>query len=411
MTERLGGRLLVLLGVLYFAQGLPAGLLARSLPALAREMGMAREHIGLLALAALPWAVKFLWAPWVDRLGAGRADHRKRWIVGAQLAAVAVLLVLGVPDRHWLFADGFPLLLALLFLLNLCFATHDIASDGLAVRLLAPALRGPGNSLQTGGYKVGMIVGGAGLLVAGDVLGWRAALGLVCGLLLLSLVPVMRFAEPGEPPPVRARAGARWWLGELAGFWRRPGMGPWLVLLLGYRVGDSFGSRMIKPALVDAGWRLGEIGMLDLAASLCGLAGAVAGGLALLRLGRVTALVTFGLLQALGLAGWSHIDGQPAAVVLAIAMCEQFADGLSTVALFTMMMDRCRPGHEGTDYTLQACMVLLASGLFTLVSGFSAAWLDYPDHFRLSAALGGVAILPALFWKRAAHVRFHRYPA
>lgn len=404
MAERPGGRLLVLLGVLYFAQGLPAGLLAKSLPAIAREAGLSREYIGLLALAALPWALKFLWAPWVDRLGSGRVAHRKRWIIAAQFGAVAVLLTVGSMDRHWLFSDGFPVLLGLLFLLNLCFATHDIASDGLAVRLLAPSLRGPGNSLQTGGYKVGMIVGGAGLLLAGGALGWQGALGLTSVLLLLLLLPVVRFAEPPEPVVPRARATTGWWWKELAGFWRRPGMAVWLMILLGYRVGDSLGSRMIKPALVDAGWSLPQVGMLDLVASLSGLAGAVAGGLLLLRMPRVAALVTFGLLQALGLAGWSLVNHQSVPVVLAVAVFEQLADGLSTVALFTMMMDRCRSGHEGTDYTLQACLVLLASGSFTLASGFSAAWLDYPDHFLLSAALGAIAILPALLWRRLAHV-------
>lgn len=404
MTERFDRRLLVLLGVLYFAQGLPAGLLSKSLPAIARETGLPREYIGLLALAALPWALKFLWAPWVDRLGAGRPNHRKRWIIGTQCAAAGVLLVTGALDRHWLFNDGFPMLLGLLFLLNLCFATHDIASDGLAVRLLVPSLRGPGNSLQAMGYKIGMIVGGAGLLVAGGPLGWQGALGLVTLLLMLLLFPVIRFAEPGERVAPGSRAGLRWWWREFAGFWRRPGMLVWLMVLLGYRLGDSLGSRMIKPALIDAGWSLSAVGTLDLVASLAGLAGAAAGGLLLMQMPRVNALILFGLLQALGLGGWSLAGGQPVSVVAGIAVFEQFADGLSTVALFTMMMDRCRPNHEGTDYTLQASTVLLASGLFVLASGFSAAWLDYSNHFLLSAGLSAIAILPALLWKRVAHV-------
>ena len=64
--------LLGTLAVLYFLQGLPAGLLAKAVPSLARESGLSREWIGLLGLAAAPWALKFLWAPWVDRPGRGR---------------------------------------------------------------------------------------------------------------------------------------------------------------------------------------------------------------------------------------------------------------------------------------------------------------------------------------------------
>ena len=150
---RFSRRLMLLLGVLYFAQGLPFGLLTKSLPAIVRDAGMPTAYIGLLALPAIPWALKFLWSPWVDRWGSGRANHRKRWIISAQVAAILLLVLIGLLPPDWLFVEGVWLLLASLFLLNLCFATHDIASDGLAVRLLPAPLRGLGNSLQAGGLQ------------------------------------------------------------------------------------------------------------------------------------------------------------------------------------------------------------------------------------------------------------------
>jgi len=137
--------LLGTLAVLYFLQGLPAGLLAKAVPSLARESGLSREWIGLLGLAAAPWALKFLWAPWVDRLGRGRPGHRKRWVIGCQALVVLILLLLSFTERAVWFADAFPLLLLLLLLLNTASATQDIAADGLAVRLLRPEWRGPGN--------------------------------------------------------------------------------------------------------------------------------------------------------------------------------------------------------------------------------------------------------------------------
>lgn len=400
-------RLIVLLGVLYFAQGLPFGLLTKSLPAIAREAGVPTRYIGLLALAALPWALKFLWSPWVDRWGRGRPDHRKRWIIASQLVAVGLLVVLGVLPNIWLFSDGLWLMLALLFLLNLCFATHDIASDGLAVRMLPPSLRGFGNSLQTGGYKAGLMIGGAAMLVGLDWLGWRITLWTFAGLLLCLLVPVWRYREPAEAVENDDRPGKqvswRWWSHQLLSFWRRPGMGLWLLLLLGYKLGDSFGSRMIKPMLVDHQWTLAQIGMLELVSSLVGLFGAVLAGIVLLRWARIWALVLFGLMQALGLFGWGLVDAGNAASVWLVSLFEQLADGLSTVALFTMMMDRCRVRHEGADYTMQACLVLSISGVATLISGYSAEWFGYAGHFQLSAALALTAILPAIFWKRAVH--------
>ncbi|GAA5128535.1 MFS transporter [Alloalcanivorax gelatiniphagus] len=389
--------LLGTLAVLYFLQGLPAGLLAKAVPSLAREAGLSREWIGLLALAALPWALKFLWAPWVDRLGWGRPGHRKRWVLACQGLVMVILLVLAVPGRAPWFQAGFPLLVLLLLLLNLASATQDVAADGLAVRLLRPDLRGPGNSLQVLGYKVGLMLSGGLLLIATDWIGWRGSLigmALLTGLLL---IPVAAFAEPAEqrpPPPVpRGRA---WWR-PFRSFWRRPGLGWWAVILIGYKVGDGFGSRMIKPFLVDQHWSQTAIGQLDLVASLVGMAGAALGGLCLLRMRRRVALIGFGALQALAFVGWWAAVHTPA-WIWPVALFEQFADGLSTVALFVVMMDYCRRDREGTDYTLQASLYLVATGLFTLVSGFSASRFGYDGHFLLAAALGGLVIMAALFW-------------
>ncbi|MFN3714263.1 MAG: MFS transporter [Alcanivoracaceae bacterium] len=396
-------RLLIMLAALYFAQGLPFGLITRALPAIAREAGMPLQYIGLLSLAALPWALKFIWAPWVDRLGRGAANHRKRWIIACQCAALVVLAAMSLLPLANLTVPVFVMLLGLLFLLNLCFATHDIASDGLAVRLLPASLRGLGNSLQTGGYKAGLMVGGALLLWLVGEIGWQATVWLAIGALLVLLIPVARYPELAQVDTgPRATVSVRWWLVELWRFWGRPGMSWWLVLLLLYKVGDSFGTRMIKPFLVDQGWSLGQIAALDLTASLAGLMAVAVAGLLLLRLSRVTALILFALFQGAAFIGWSWVASAPeTGLIWAMAIAEQCADGFATVALFTAMMDRCRPLHEGSDYTLQASMMLMASGLFTLGSGFSAAAFGYASHFALAAGLALAAIIPAVFWGRA----------
>ena len=392
------------LGMLYFAQGLPAGLLGKSLPALARDAGLSPEWIGLLALPALPWALKFIWAPWVDRWGSGRPNHRKRWILVCLTGVMSVLTAAAMLPQAWLFGAGFAVLIVMLFLLNLFSATQDIATDGLAARLLTPRLRGLGNSVQVSGYKVGMILGSGALLILVGWLGWQATLFTVIAMLLLVALTAWRFDEPLEPVRPRKPVTLRWWLRQLALFWRRPGLVVWLVILLGYKVGDGFGTRMIKPFLVDSHWTLAEIGTLDLVASLVGLAGAGLAGLIMMRLSRRVALFGFAGLQALSFIGWWWVaswgaDTPPAEVwIWAVALFEQLADGLSTVALFVVMMDYCRAGHEGSDYTVQASVQLFAVGAFTLASGFSVAWLGYASHFLLAAALSAAVIGLAAFW-------------
>ncbi|MCH8543122.1 MAG: MFS transporter [Alcanivorax sp.] len=405
-------RLLGVLALFYFAQGLPSGLMAKALPALARDAGMSLPHIGLLSLAALPWALKFIWAPWVDRIGAGQANHRKRWIIGCQAAAAVVVLGVAMIDPATLFSTHLVILIGLLGLLNLCCATQDIAADGLAVRMLTARLRGPGNSIQVAGYKLGMMLGGGALLIWVGMLGWTTTFLLVALLLLLMLWPVSRFPEPAAEldPASRQRLDFRAWRREITRFWGRPGMFWWMLLLLGYKVGDSFGSRMLKPFLVDSGWTLPQIGVLDLSVSVVGLLAAVVGGLLMMRLARPVALAAFGLLHAAAFVGWAWLagggvlGGVPGEVLVwqvwALAMVEQCADAMATVALFTVMMDQCRAYHEGADYTLQASMQLMAVGLFALASGFSAEWLGFSGHFLFSALLCLTAILAIPLWWR-----------
>lgn len=142
---------LALLSSLYAAQGLPFGFFTLALPVLMREAGWSLTAIGLLQVLALPWLLKFLWAPWVDHHGA-----RRTWLLGLQGASVVAALVLAALD---LSPTHQGLLLAVL-VFNLLAATQDIVTDGLAVRLLAARERGLANAIQVGAYRLGMILGG-----------------------------------------------------------------------------------------------------------------------------------------------------------------------------------------------------------------------------------------------------------
>ncbi|HSK00901.1 MAG TPA: MFS transporter, partial [Kofleriaceae bacterium] len=118
MTTR---RKLLLLGSLYIAQGLPYGFFTQALPVLLRNEGMSLPLIGLAHLLMLPWALKFVWAPAIDRVQAPRFGHRRAVIVPLQLASCAVLAALALaatPGAMW------PLAIAIL-LVNVCSATQD----------------------------------------------------------------------------------------------------------------------------------------------------------------------------------------------------------------------------------------------------------------------------------------------
>jgi MFS family permease len=388
-------RLFVLLSALYFAQGLPSGLIAKGLPPLLREQGVSLSIIGYTSALGLPWALKFAWAPFVDRYGS-----RKRWLLALNGTTFALMLVVASRDfAAWVAA--LPLLLAVLFVINLVAATQDIATDGYAVGHLRPEWRGLGNSIQVVGYKLGMVIGSGALLWLSARYGWQASYsGLAC-LMLLVIVPVA-FMHDAATGTRHAATHAQWH--GLRGYARlfrefvvAPRMGWWLLTVALYKFGDSLGSRMTGPLLTDSGFSLTAIGVITGSAATAGFLGAFVGGATLVRVGHFQALLAFGVMQALGLAGYLLVAGglDDAYLLAAIVYFEQFADGLSTVALFTIMMDRCRAHSPGTDYSLQASLQVLAAGIAAVCGGVYAEHFGYGAAFSTAAAVTLLALVPA----------------
>lgn len=376
-------RLLVALGALYLAQGLPFGFFVQAVPVLLRAQGQSLEVVGFASLLALPWALKFLWAPFVDRWGRYEA-----WIVGAQAVGVAVLVLLALRADA---SDPTALFLGAAAL-NLVSATQDIATDGLAVRRLPEDLRGLGNGLQVAGYRLGMIVGGGALLVVFEALGWRGTFLALAALLALCTAALRLLPrDPKAPAPAAPEPRP---FDALRHAMRAPAMRRAWVALFVFKLGEAGANGMVRPFLVDQGHSLADIGgLLGGYGFGAGLAGALLGGWAAGRWGRRRALRVFGVGQVVGVLGYLGLAAAGTGPVALAVVVEHFASGLATAALFTAMMDRCRPHAAGTDYTLQACVVVVATGAASALSGVTAARFGYVGHFALCAAIAALAPL------------------
>ncbi|MCY1012361.1 MFS transporter [Nannocystis pusilla] len=381
---------LALLASLYLAQGMPYGFFSQFLPAMLREQGVSLEGVGLASLLALPWALKFAWAPLVDRHGLDRFGRRRSWIVPLQILTVVTLLALSQVEPT---VDLQALVIGVLAL-NFLASTQDIATDGLAVTILAPAERGLGNGVQVAAYRLGMILCGGVLLILYPWLGWARVCQCMAGAIALTTLPIAAFR--GEPRPGQ---GERPGLLAFTEFFRRPGVGSWLAAIAAFKLGEAFGVGMLRPFFIDLGLGLADIGWLTgTAGFFASLIGAMVGGAFVASYGRYRCLFVFAAVQALAVAsyaipaaGWR--DGW---VLYALCTFEHFSSGMATAALFTMMMDAARPQTAGTDYTIQASVVVLATGLGSALSGFSAAEFGYATHFLLAAVLCVIGVLPAV---------------
>jgi PAT family beta-lactamase induction signal transducer AmpG len=374
---------LLLLGSLYFSQGLPFGFFSDTLPVLLRRMGVSRALIGGTTLLALPWMLKFVWAPAIDRHGT-----RRGWIIPLQALSILLMLALSQLDP----SHGRTLLFAGMLMANFLAASQDIATDALAIDLLSERERGFGNGVQVAGYRVGMVVGGGLLLIVFQKLGWERSFWVIALLLCLASVPVWFHVEPRRTPQ-RAQS----WIQLILGVLRRRSVRTFIPVLITYKSADALGTAMLGTFLVDHGLsdeRIGWLkGMLGFAA---GLIGSLVGGALASRFSRRGLLGLFGFLHAAGMGLYAlYAAGAGGDTLLTRAVLyEHFAGGMATAALFTVMMDHTEPESAATDYTAQACLVLLGTGLFRAPSGLVVDALGYSGYFALAMALGcGAAVL------------------
>lgn len=379
-----------LLASLYVAQGIPYGFFVQALPAMLLARGFSLPEIGLSTLLALPWAAKFLVAPFADRVQLPRAGRRRGVIVPLQLGSVAVVLGLAELDS----AGEMTWLLIGVLAVNTLSALQDVVTDGLAVELLEERDRGLGNGIQVAGYRVGMILGGGALLVLLDALQWRGAFVAMAALLAVTSLPILFYRE--RPRPSSQHGSEKiGWARELGSWFRRPGGTLWLSVLVAYKFGDYLAQGMLRPMLLEQGlteaqlgWILGGVGFS------AGLLGALTGGLLANRFSRRGGLLVFGALQAVAVGGYAFVSfGVPVEAIVAAALFEHFTGGMATAVLFTRMMDATRPDRASTDYTVQASVVVIATGAAGALSGFTAQSFGYPAHFALSTAVALAGLL------------------
>lgn len=380
----MAGRTLSLLFVLYFCQGLPGGFLAKALPAILRQEGLSLTAVGFAGVLSLPWMLKVVWAPLVDRYGHPGFGRRKSWLVPAQLGMLAVTLVLaGVDPRH-----GLPLVALLFLVLNLFAATQDVAVDGLATDLLRDQQLAPGNAAQVSGFKLGNLVGGGVLLSVTFWLGWSGAFGIMAALLLLSLSLVLWFREPQSaavPGSLRTVLRALW------SALRRRGAWPWLFLVFA-KFGETFGGAMTTSLLVDKGFSLPLIGVVDgTVGSLATIGGAVLGGALAWRRGWASLLAVAATGQGLALVAlgvYSLFPVTPVGYAI-VGGLENAAGGAVAVAVFHLAMSWREEGVAAAQFTAAQVVYMSGSLLASPLAGVAA---DHAGYLPVMVA-GGVMTL------------------
>ncbi|MGD9538600.1 MAG: MFS transporter [Alphaproteobacteria bacterium] len=386
------------------SSGLPLALTLGTLSIWLSREGVDKTTIGLFGAVTLPYALKFLWAPVIDRLGLpllGRLFGRRRsWALVTQAALMAAIAAMALTNPA---ID--PLLLAVFALLTAFFsASQDIVIDAYRVEILEPRQYGAGAATIVFGYRVGMLVSGAGALYLADLVPWRAVYLVMAGCVLIGVVTVLASREPRVPEAALQAAGS---LGRalkeavvapLLDFMKRQ---LWLVVLLFvlfYKFGDALAGIMTGPFLVELQFSNAEIANVSkLYGFIATLVGLALGGMMIARLGTLGSLWIAGgaqLVSNLLFVLQAHVGHDVGVLALVIGV-ENFSGGIGTAALVAYLSGLCNLLYTATQYALLSAIASVARTVLATPAGWLAEVMGWMPFFALTAvaALPGLALL------------------
>jgi PAT family beta-lactamase induction signal transducer AmpG len=375
---------------LYFAQGLPFGVVNNLFPVYFRFAGMGPADItNLIGTAGYAWALKVLWAPLVDAVGG-----RKGWILATQLLLAIAFAAVAIPSG----AELGPALWTIVVVIAVLSATQDIAIDAYSIEALERREYGAANGMRVGAYRAAMIVGGGLLVALAGSLGWPPVLVAAGGAMLLAagvtaLLPSVRHARPAGGVAAALRRSV---VEPLRSFAALPGFVPMLLFVLFFKLGDL----ALVPAApifwVDRGFGTEQIGAaVGTVGMIATIVGAIVGGALTTRWGTFRALWVLGLVQAASnLAYWAAAGMEPSLPVLyGTVTIEQFTSGLGTAAFLAFMMTMCERRLAATQYALLSALFRVSGQTATKYSGALIEWMGYGDYFLLTFALAFPAFL------------------
>jgi PAT family beta-lactamase induction signal transducer AmpG len=393
----LSDRRFAIMLALGFAAGVPLPLTGFVLRQWFSESGVSLAAIGFTALIGLAYALKFLWSPLIDHAPPPffrSLGRRRGWLASIQPPLMLAIAALGWTDP----ARAAAVTAAVAVLVAFLSASQDIVVDAYRIEILEEREQGYGLACYIWGYRFALLASNAGALALVAWLGWDGVFLYCAALVLVGFIAVLAAKEP-EAAPREALS----WAGRLraavvdpfADFMRRP---YWLAILLFivlFKLGEALAAIMTAPFYRELGFSRAEVaGVAVVFGLVATLAGVLAGGFVVARLGTGRALVVTGLLQMVSNLMYValHQAGHSLPMLYAQVGVENFTDGLADAAFVAYLSSLTSRAFTATQYALLSSLAAVPLRTIGATSGQLAEALGWTPFFLLTT----VAALPAL---------------
>ena len=379
------------------ASGFPNQITESALQAWLKDTGASNTTIGVMSYVALPYLLKFLWAPLIDRYPLPLLGRRRGWMFVMQLALAITIALFALQDPRLALAPVAACALVIVFFS----ATQDIAFDAWRTDVSLPSERGLAAAATNLGYRTAAWVASACALIIADHFGWRAAFLLLAGVMVSFCVASVCAPEPaGVHQPRSLRESVVAPLTELLG---TPSAVTLLAVVLLFKAGDAFANKLFTPFMMDVGFSKTEIALIVKGLFTAStLVGSVIGGVLMVRLGLLRSMLAFGVLQALSnlLYCALALAGKSYPLMVTAVVIEHIAGAMGGIALVALIMALCDPRYSAFQYALLSALALLPRYSLGLPAGWVADHGGWYGYYVASViiALPGLAIV---WFKRA----------
>jgi len=385
--------------VMGFACGLPLLLTITVLQAWMKEQGVDLTVIGMMSLVGLPYTLKFLWAPVLDRFTLPFLGRRRGWLLVTQAALMVSISGLGFTDpgkNPWMMAVA-------AVLVTFFSASQDIVVDAYRREDLPDQELGMGSSLYVNGYRVGMLLASGGGLILADHMPFFMVYQIMAACMLPGIVTTLLAPEPkvdeGTPESMKQAV-----FDPLIEYFSRRGALWILAFILFYKIGDTMASTMTIPFYLDIGFSKTQIGtVVKLFGFWATVAGTLVGGVIMLRLEINRSLWIFGFLQALSTAGFAVLArvGNSLPLLSTVIAFENLSSGMGTAAFIAFMASITHKKFTATQYALLSSLMGVPRVMASAPTGLFAknmGWVSFFIGCTLIAAPGMLLLFKFAPW-------------
>ena len=377
-----------------FSSGLPLALSGGTLQAWLTVEDVDIKTIGLFSLVGLPYTLKFLWSPLMDRFVVPIFGRRRGWIALSQLTLIGLILGMSITSPQ----NGLWFLALLAFCLTFVSASQDVAIDAYRTEVLRERERGIGAAVSVTGYRVAMLVSGALALILSEYLGWRVTYMLMALIMSIGVVSVWLGPEPEDPgtPPTSMKDAVE---GPFREFFSRPGVWSLLALIVLYKLGDAFAGSLTTTFLIrGVNFSVGEVGAINKGMGLAStIIGALFGGVLMARLRLFRSLLIFGILQAVSNLSFMVLAlvGKSYPLMIFTIAFENLAGGMGTAAFVAFLMVLCNHNYTATQFALLSALASLGRVFVGPLSGVLVDGMGWTAFFfsTFLFALPGLVLL------------------